>query len=111
MNIKIETAEDGAQAVVKFVEFKPSLVLLDINLPILDGFAACTQMRGHILDHLPKIIAITALSSPSDKLRGSDVGINLWLTKPVGMRKLRQDLEAWRKAWKERKVGDSNHVW
>lgn len=127
MGIPTETAVDGAEAVVKFIAFKPSLVLLDISLPIQvrtidvsfdpsleltfassnlfpnqDGFAACAQMRTHVFDHHPQIIAVTALSSPADKARGVTSGIDGWRTKPVSMRELRSDLETWRKNWYER---------
>ena len=117
-----------ADAVIKFLAFKPSLVLLDISLPIQvsltqqfdtfehgwrltsflstsssqDGFAAAVQMRSHVSSHQTTIVAVTALSSPEDKIRGQDAGINDWRVKPVSMRELRQDLDTWRREWNER---------
>ena len=61
---------DGAEAILKYIEFKPSLVLLDISLPIKDGFEACIEMRAHSLEREPRIVAVTALSSQQDKSRG-----------------------------------------
>ena len=101
LNIKYDEAHDGAEAVSKFVSFQPAVVLLDISLPIQDGFEACTQMRKH--NHPSHIVAITALSSEQDKQRGMEVcGMNAWMTKPVSTRQLKQDLMVWRKSWDER---------
>ncbi|UTT90079.1 hypothetical protein NDA17_007318 [Ustilago hordei] len=96
LDIPYEEAHDGAEAVTKFVSFKPSVVLLDISLPIQDGFEACTQMRAH--NHPSFIVAVTALSSEEDKTRGIETcGMDAWMTKPVSPRQLKGDLEGWRK--------------
>lgn len=112
LKIKTETAVDGIEAVYKFVSFQPSVVLLDISLPLQDGFEACVQMRSiqkeHDLPYHPRIIAVTALSSTSDRAKGEQVGVDSFRVKPVSMRELRQDLEAWRKDWDERKVGSES---
>ncbi|GAC98343.1 sensor histidine kinase/response regulator [Pseudozyma hubeiensis SY62] len=95
LDIRYEEAQDGAEAVAKFISFRPSVVLLDISLPIQDGFEACTQMRAH--NHPSFIVAVTALSSEEDKTRGIETcGMNAWMTKPVSPRRLKSDLEGWR---------------
>ena len=91
MKIKTEKAEDGLQAIQKFISFRPSLVLLDISIPIHDGFEVCQMMRAHKLDHEPRIVAVTALSSQTDKNRGMDLGMNDWRQKPG--EKLRSHVE------------------
>lgn len=96
LGIRYEEAHDGAEAVAKFISFRPSVVLLDISLPIQDGFEACAQMRAH--KHPSFIVAVTALSSEEDKTRGIETcGMDAWLTKPVSPRQLSGDLEAWKK--------------
>ncbi|EST08627.1 Signal transduction response regulator, receiver domain protein [Kalmanozyma brasiliensis GHG001] len=96
LNIRYEEAHDGAEAVAKFISFRPSVVLLDISLPIQDGFEACTQMRAH--NHPSFIVAVTALSSEEDRTRGIEMcGMDAWMTKPVSPRLLKGDLEEWRK--------------
>lgn len=92
-------AKDGVEAVEQYKKFQPSIVLLDISLPLLDGFGACIQMRAHSLEHVPKIIAITALSSTDDKVRGLESGMDDWRTKPLSIKTLRTDLVAWQKDW------------
>ncbi|SPO32759.1 related to SLN1 - histidine kinase osmosensor that regulates a MAP kinase cascade [Ustilago trichophora] len=96
LDIRYEEAHDGAEAVTKFISFRPSVVLLDISLPIQDGFEACSQMRAHNLPSF--IVAVTALSSEEDKTRGIETcGMDAWMTKPVSPRQLKGDLEEWRK--------------
>lgn len=100
LKCRFEEAFDGAEAVEKFKSFNPSIVLLDISLPILDGFEVCTRMRAHKTNVVPKIVAITALSSHEDKMRGlNECGMDDWRTKPVAVRTLSQDLATWKKAW------------
>ncbi|KAN0063857.1 hypothetical protein ACQY0O_003462 [Thecaphora frezii] len=98
LQISYAEAHDGAEAVSQFVSFKPAVVLLDISLPIQDGFEACAQMRAH--DHPSHIVAITALSSDEDRHRGIETcGMNAWMTKPISLRVLRQDIIAWHRGW------------
>ncbi|TKY90213.1 hypothetical protein EX895_000211 [Sporisorium graminicola] len=95
LDIRYEEAHDGAEAVAKFISFRPSVVLLDISLPVQDGFEACAQMRAHNWPSF--IVAVTALSSEEDKTRGIELcGMDAWMTKPVSPRQLKGDLEAWR---------------
>jgi signal transduction histidine kinase/ActR/RegA family two-component response regulator len=95
-------AKDGIEAVDQYKAFQPSVVLLDISLPLQDGFDACLQMRAHEMGHTPKIIAITALSSTADKIKGLEVcGMDDWRTKPLNIKTLRTDLVVWQKEWNE----------
>ncbi|ORY31773.1 hypothetical protein BCR39DRAFT_525320 [Naematelia encephala] len=95
-------AIDGEDAVQQFKAFRPSLVLLDINMPVKDGFAAAAEMR-HIESKLKwqrsRIIAVTALSGEAQKRRGFiECGIDEWRTKPVGIKSLREAVERWKAA-------------
>ncbi|KAE8209559.1 hypothetical protein CF327_g6471 [Tilletia walkeri] len=104
LKIKYEEAKDGVEAVVKYISFRPSVVLLDISLPVQDGFQAATQMRSHPAfseGHHPRIVAITALSSEEDKIRGlTQCGMDVWLTKPVSTRALQKDLVEMEATWR-----------
>ncbi|CBQ69713.1 conserved hypothetical protein [Sporisorium reilianum SRZ2] len=107
LDIRYEEAHDGAEAVAKFISFRPSVVLLDISLPVQDGFEACAQMRAH--NHPSFIVAVTALSSEEDKTRGIEsCGMDAWMTKPVSPRQLKGDLEAWRKKYELSRSGKIN---
>lgn len=89
LSISFVEARDGVEAVKQFKAFEPTLVLLDISLPLMDGFDACIAMRKHTLPFRAKIIAITAFSTPEDKERGLTVcEMDDWQTKPVSIKML-----------------------
>jgi CheY-like chemotaxis protein len=109
-----KVAFDGKQAVEMYKEMQPngpSVVLLDISLPIMDGFEACKAMRayskslkaGDEMDRdtvvTPRIVAITALSSPQDVESGLAIGMDEWRVKPANLPKLTADLVRWKKEW------------
>ncbi|PWN86805.1 hypothetical protein FA10DRAFT_297854 [Acaromyces ingoldii] len=95
MGIEFEEAHDGHEAVHKFIAFTPDVVLLDISLPVMDGFEACQEMRAH--NTAARIVAITALGSSEDRTRGLDIcGMTEWRTKPISISQLRRDLVRWR---------------
>ncbi|MBD2463458.1 PAS domain S-box protein [Oscillatoria sp. FACHB-1407] len=85
---QIVVATDGLEAVSLSVSEKPNLILMDIQIPKLDGLEAIRQIRSHSdLNNTP-IIALTALAMPGDRERCIAVGANDYLTKPVRLRYL-----------------------
>ncbi len=76
---RVVTAEDGPSALVVFAEHQPDLVLLDIMLPRLDGFAVCRELRKI---SLVPIIMLTARSSTVDVVVGLESGADDYVTKP-----------------------------
>lgn len=76
-------AEDGEKAVRMAVEEKPELVLMDIGLPLLDGYGATQQIRATPgFDAMP-IIALTAHALQKDQDRAMEAGCNEFETKPI----------------------------
>jgi two-component system response regulator MtrA len=73
------TAEDGPSALLAFASQSPSLVLLDIMLPGLDGFSVCREIRK--VSMVP-ILMLTARSSTSDVVEGLEAGADDYITKP-----------------------------
>lgn len=77
----------------------PGLLLLDINLPIIDGFKVLRQIKETpVLRRLP-VVVFTSSSRVEDKLRAYDLGANAFLTKPVGAENLGRALEMIRSYW------------
>src|SRR5947199_2289353 len=76
---EVEGVRDGAQAVVRFGQVKPDLVILDIMLPGLDGLSICKEIRKQ--SQVP-IIMLTARDEVTDKVVGLEVGADDYLTKP-----------------------------
>ncbi len=82
---EIETAYDGEVGLKKALEWKPDLILLDIMLPILDGFQVCKKVRE--TSSVP-ILMLTAKEEEVDKVLGLELGADDYITKPFGMREL-----------------------
>lgn len=78
---RILTARDGKSAVELAASRMPTLVLLDIGLPVMDGFEVCRRIRE--FSDAP-VIMLTAKASEADKVRGLDAGADDYLTKPFG---------------------------
>src|SRR5512135_2245676 len=79
------TASDGQQALELIESKSPNLVLLDVMMPKLDGFAVCHQVRE--FSSVP-IIIVTARGQDQDKVRGLDLGADDYLTKPFSVDEL-----------------------
>jgi DNA-binding response OmpR family regulator len=76
---EVEGVGDGSQALARFGQIKPDLVILDIMLPGSDGLAICKEIRKQ--SQVP-IIMLTARDEITDKVVGLEVGADDYLTKP-----------------------------
>jgi DNA-binding response OmpR family regulator len=76
---EVEGVGDGSQALARFGQVKPDLVVLDIMLPGADGLAICKEIRRQ--SQVP-IIMLTARDEVTDKVVGLEVGADDYLTKP-----------------------------
>lgn len=85
---KILTADDGADAVQKTYSFCPDLVLLDLNMPNLDGFGYCEMVRNdNTLPRMP-IIVQTSMKNRQSWLHALSCGADDFLIKPLDMEEL-----------------------
>ena len=79
----VSTAEDGQQAIEAVKRDMPDIILLDIMMPVMDGFTACKILKADpATRHIP-IIMVTALSDVSDRIKGLECGADDFLTKPI----------------------------
>ena len=76
-------ASDGAQAVEVATRERPDVVLMDLNLPVLDGFAATGHIRANPDLKDAVIVAVTAHHDPELRARALAAGCNAFVTKPV----------------------------
>src|ERR1041385_3130660 len=84
----IDTAETGREGLDTAVKRKPDLILLDWNLPDLNGFEVCKYIRQNKdCAHIP-IIMVTALSEPARKVAALDGGADDYITKPFDLTEL-----------------------
>lgn len=86
---RVVVAQNGAEAVAQTLDLRPAIVLMDIQMPVLDGLEAIRRIRASGLTELP-IIAVTALAMPGDRERCLEAGANDYFAKPVGLRRLRE---------------------
>lgn len=82
---EIMEAENGAQAVSLFKSHSIQLVILDVMMPVMDGYTACREIRK--LSDIP-IIFLTAKGEDEDKLLGFELGTDHYVTKPFNMKLL-----------------------
>ncbi len=85
---QVAVARDGHAALRLAGEFAPDLVLLDLMLPGLDGYEVLQALRARREPPPPKVILLTARGREVDRLKGLDLGADLYLTKPFSTREL-----------------------
>lgn len=94
-NMKVSLAEDGAQAVEMVARHRFDLVLMDVQMPGMDGYAATRAIRANPNNTQLPIIAMTAHALDSDRQRCRDAGMNDHVTKPVILEDLAAALRRW----------------
>ena len=87
----VTIANDGGQGMEKFRAIQPDLVLLDVMMPVMDGWAVCNAIRA---ESQTPIIMLTAKSETSDKVQGLRSGADDYITKPFEMREVLARVEA-----------------
>ncbi len=72
---------------------QPDLILMDIQMPVMNGLEAIARLRGNPRFAETPIIALTALAMPGDRERSLLAGANEYMSKPVSLKTLRQKIE------------------
>lgn len=90
---QVVEAADGSKAVEVASQAQPDLILLDLQMPVLDGYGALAQLReDHRLHRIP-VIALTANAMQRDRERTLAAGFDSYLAKPVSLDQLLQEVE------------------
>jgi DNA-binding response OmpR family regulator len=84
----VTTARDGAAALRALEAQVPDLVLLDVMLPLIDGFELCRRIRANPLLRHARIMMVTARGREAEVKRGMALGANAYVTKPFSTRDL-----------------------
>ena len=87
----VTVAADGGQGLTKFRAIKPDLVLLDVMMPVMDGWAVCKNIRS---ESQTPVIMLTAKSETDDKVAGLKAGADDYITKPFEMKEVLARIEA-----------------
>ncbi|MET3715752.1 chemosensory pili system protein ChpA (sensor histidine kinase/response regulator) [Pseudomonas sp. PvP001] len=93
--MQVLTAKDGVDAMALLQEYSPDILLLDIEMPRMDGFEVARRVRRHpTLRHLP-IIMITSRTGQKHRERAMAIGVNEYLGKPYQENQLLECIERW----------------
>jgi len=84
---EVRLAHDGAAALRVAREFRPQVILLDIGLPDMDGYAVAKRLRGEDLGG-KMLVALTGYGEAKDRARAQQAGFDRHLTKPVDPQQL-----------------------
>lgn len=84
-------AWNGREAVEMFSEHRPDLILMDINMPLMDGYEATRNIRR--LSETVPVIAVTAYAFASDRTRIMESGFNSYVSKPVNADRLLSEID------------------
>ena len=91
---EIEVAVDGQQGVEMATSSMPDIVLMDMILPIKDGWAATRELKRNVATAGLKIIALTAHAMDGDKQKALAAGCDDYDTKPIDLKRLLGKIEA-----------------
>lgn len=91
---RVFSVGDGQQALAFIADQPPDIVLLDMDLPVLDGWSTSTALRADTATATLPIIALTAHAMSDDKKKALDAGCNDYTTKPIDFPLLIEKIEA-----------------
>jgi len=98
LNLDIDTAENGQEAINKFLHVKYDMILMDCMMPIIDGYQATKEIRRiekeNKLEMTP-VIAVTANATDDDKKKCFDAGMNDFISKPIKREIVEERLIKW----------------
>src|SRR3984957_11571714 len=83
---RVQTASDGEAGLEQALEQQPDVILLDVMLPKLDGFALCAELRR--LEIAAPVLMLTAKGQVQDRVMGLDSGADDYLVKPFSTEEL-----------------------
>jgi len=80
---EVDTAADGPEALEQIKDARPDVVILDLNLPKMDGFEVCKRIKDDpATKHIPVVMMSAAYVSVQDAERGTNLGADEYVTKP-----------------------------
>lgn len=87
--LTFRVAKNGKEGLMMAMEQKPDLILSDVQMPLLDGFALCAALRADRDLHGVPVVLLTSLTDDASRKQGRLVGATEFLTKPISNKGLR----------------------
>jgi CheY-like chemotaxis protein len=82
------TASNGIEALEELEKHHPAVVVLDLMMPEMDGWAVLREMRKLPVDERPRVVIVSALTGPEDKAKATDLGADAFVPKPFDVEQL-----------------------
>jgi CheY-like chemotaxis protein len=93
-NFRVNLARNGYEVIEQAFSTTPHLIIMDIQMPGINGFEAMQRLRAETATATTPIIALTALAMSGDRERCLRAGANAYLSKPISLRQLLETIEA-----------------
>ncbi|MDO6426038.1 MULTISPECIES: response regulator [Thalassotalea] len=90
---KIHIAKDGVQALKLLTEIKPTMILMDISMPNMDGFECCKRIKQSKSRRDIPVLIISGSNDEKDMRRALNVGASAYMTKPIDAQQLRTNID------------------
>jgi putative two-component system response regulator len=101
-------ARDGREALTLYPQSNPSIIVLDVMMPVMDGYEACARIKGETAGRMIPILMLTALTDTDDKIKALECGADDFLNKPINKDELRTRVRSLIKIRNLRKELDSS---
>ena len=82
-DFEVSEAADGQEALDRFDQLRPDIVMLDVRMPVMDGFSACALLRDHPAGMLTPILMVTGLDDVESIHRAYEAGATDFVAKPI----------------------------
>jgi CheY-like chemotaxis protein len=92
---QVHLAVNGEEAIRRALEHQPGIILMDISIPLIDGWEATRILKADpATAHIP-VVALTAHALSSDREKGRELGFDGYLVKPVEPRRVLDEVRRW----------------
>ncbi len=89
----VVTATNGKEAIEVFLSESPDLILMDVTMPVMNGFEATTKIKALAKDHWVPIILVTSLDNEDNLIKGMESGVDDFLSSPVNFKILHEKIK------------------
>ena len=101
----VDEAVNGQEVLVKLAQSKPDVLLLDLSMPVMDGYTTLKKIRENARTASLTVVAVTAYAMRGDREKAMDAGFDGYLSKPIDASLLDAELE---RVWSKLEICKTN---